>query len=70
MTKTRPLKTAASRRNFLSGLGLLTLMGAGVFPMPASAEIDRTVQRHRQRIEDLIAAMTVEEKAGQLTRMS
>ncbi|MDQ1154349.1 beta-glucosidase [Brevundimonas sp. SORGH_AS 993] len=70
MTKTRPLKTAATRRNFLSGLGLLTLMGAGVFPMPASAEIARTVGRHRQRIEDLIAAMTVEEKAGQLNLLA
>jgi beta-glucosidase len=56
--KTRPVKPSASRRNFLSGLGLLALMGAGVFPMPASAETARAVQRHRQRIEDLIAAMT------------
>ena len=34
--KTRPVKPSASRRNFLSGLGLLALMGAGVFPMPAT----------------------------------
>ena len=38
--------------------------------MPASAEISRTVQRHRQRIEDLIAAMTIEEKAGQLNLLA
>lgn len=68
--KTRPVKPSASRRNFLSGLGLLALMGAGVFPMPATAETARAVQRHRQRIEDLIAAMTVEEKAGQLNLLA
>jgi len=38
--------------------------------MPASAETARAVQRHRQRIEDLISAMTVEEKAGQLNLLA
>ena len=38
--------------------------------MPVSAETARAVQRHRQRIEDLIAAMTVEEKAGQLNLLA
>lgn len=38
--------------------------------MPASADIARTIQRHRQRIEDLIAAMTIEEKAGQLNLLA
>jgi len=45
-------------------------MGAGVFPMPVSAQASRTIARHRQRIEDLIAAMTVEEKAGQLNLLA
>ncbi len=38
--------------------------------MPVSAETIRVVQRHRQRIEDLIAAMTIEEKAGQLNLLA
>ncbi len=38
--------------------------------MPVSAQASRTVARHRQRIEDLIAAMTVEEKAGQLNLLA
>ena len=38
--------------------------------MPVSAQASRTVARHRQKIEDLIAAMTVEEKAGQLNLLA
>lgn len=70
MTDTPFSKTAASRRNVLSGLGLLSLMGAGILPMPAIAESTPAAQRHRQRIEDLIGAMTLEEKAGQLNLLA
>ncbi|QYC12134.1 beta-glucosidase BglX [Brevundimonas nasdae] len=38
--------------------------------MPASAKTTNAVQRHRQRIEDLIAAMTIEEKAGQVNLLA
>ena len=43
---------------------------AGKYDADATPETARAVQRHRQRIEDLISAMTVEEKAGQLNLLA
>ena len=52
----------------------MTALGASVIAVPvraeARAEIRRTIMRHRERIEALIAAMTIEEKAGQLNLLA
>ena len=62
-----------SRRRALSGLALLSALGASWFAAPraraassAEAAPPRSPQEHAELIEGLIARMTIEEKAGQL----
>ena len=74
MISTKRHAAMTDRRRVLSGLGLLTALGASVIAVPvraeARAETRRTIMRHRERIEALIAAMTIEEKAGQLNLLA
>jgi beta-glucosidase len=66
---------AMSRRRALSGLAVLSALGASWFgaskaraaPPPV---VRRSPAEHAALIEDLIAQMTIEEKAGQLNLMS
>jgi len=53
-----------SRRSALSRLSALVALGAGVFTAPRVAHAKQV--DHRALVEDLIARMTIEEKAGQL----
>ncbi len=73
MSSIRPLRAAPSRRGVLTGLSLITIMGVGGPAMSAFAQnrpAPSAVQRHAARIEDLIARMTIEEKAGQLNLLA
>lgn len=78
MSSTRLRPPTPSRRALLAGAGAVaglgSLFGARVFAMPVDAMTQdaarRAVARHHDRIEALIAAMTVEEKAGQLNLLA
>jgi beta-glucosidase len=63
--------SAMSRRRALSGLALLSALGASLFAAPRAsaagrAAPSRSPSEHEALIEGLIAQMTIEEKAGQL----
>lgn len=63
--------SAMSRRRALSGLALLSALGASLFAAPKvmaanPAVPTRSPREHDALIEGLIAQMTIEEKAGQL----
>ena len=55
MISTKRHAAMTDRRRVLSGLGLLTALGASVIAVPvraeARAETRRTIMRHRERIE-------------------
>ena len=61
MTDTLP---QSSRRTVLTAAAVLATMGAGILAAPRVAMAQQ--EAHRSRVEDLIARMTLVEKAGQL----